>query len=404
MQQLTFIKKLGATLIIAGTSIGAGMLALPMITAANGFKISLGLLVITWVLMAITAQLITEINLQFKSGTNFNSMAIKTLGIPGQIITWISYVLLLYSLSAAYIAGGSEILDKLLGTTTWQSAIIIILVLGSFIYWGLHAVDHLNKLLITIKAILFFALAIVISPYISVPYLNTQTPNINYLWYSFPILITSFGFHIVIPSIRRYFGDDPSNFKSLRIVVFIGSTIPLFIYILWEIVTLGTIPLFGDNSFKMIAEHGDSINGLISSLEQSLHIGYIARIANAFTSVAITTSFLGVTMGLYHFNQDTYHLHPKKHFSRIIAFIITYLPPLIFVLFYPRGFVLALGYASIFVAILLIILPVLMVWKIRKENNTHTLAKKAVLILTLLAGVIIIGLQIASSFNLLPYL
>ncbi|MCF6766583.1 amino acid transporter [Thiotrichales bacterium 19S3-7] len=404
MQQLTFTKKLGATLIIAGTSIGAGMLALPMITAASGFKISLGLLLITWALMAITAQLITEINLHFRSGTNFNSMAAKTLGLPGQIITWLSYVLLLYSLSAAYIAGGSEILDNLLNTSTWQSAIIIILVLGSFIYWGLHAVDHLNKLLITIKAILFFTLAIVISPYVSIDYLNTQTPNINYLWYSFPILITSFGFHIVIPSIRRYFGDDKANFKSLRMVVFIGSTIPLFIYILWEILTLGTIPLFGMHSFQMIIDHGDSINGLIGSLEKSLNIGYIARIANAFTSVAITTSFLGVTMGLYHFNQDTYKLNPKKHLSRIIAFVITYLPPLIFVLFYPRGFVLALGYASIFVAILLIILPVLMVWKIRNQTNTHTFTKKLVLILVFLVGLIIIGLQIATSFDLLPYL
>ncbi|MCF6807990.1 amino acid permease [Thiotrichales bacterium 19S9-12] len=405
MQQLTSTKKIGAMLIIAGTSIGAGMLALPMITAASGFKLSLGLLAITWAIMAITAQLITEVNLHFKSGTNFNTMAFKTLGPIGQLITWISYVLLLYSLSAAYIAGGSEILNHLLDTTTWQSALIIIAVLGSFIYWGLNAVDHLNKLLISIKALLFFILIVVISPSISTDKLMTSTQNINYLWYSIPILITSFGFHIVIPSIRRYFGDSEENFKSLRWVVFIGSSIPLIIYVLWELVTLGTISLFGSNtSFEHIIHHGNSISALILALENTLNTDYISRLANAFTSIAITTSFLGVTMGLYHFSQDTYRLDHNKHKSRIIAFIITYLPPLIFVLYFPEGFVLALGYASIFVAILLIILPVFMVWKVRNEKNTHTPFKCFILILTALSGLVVIILQIATALSLLPYL
>lgn len=250
MQHATFIQKLGSVLIIAGTSIGAGMLALPMITAASGFKISLGLLFVTWALMAITAQLITEINIHFPSGTNFNTMAKKTLGPFGQIVNWLSYILLLYSLSAAYIAGGAEILSKLIHTNAWQSAILIIVILGSFIYVGLQAVDHLNKLLITIKAVLFFALAIVISPYVSSEYLNITTPDFNYIWYTFPILITSFGFHIVIPSIRRYFGNEKENFKSLRLMVFIGSTIPLLIYILWEFVTLGTVLFLVITVFK----------------------------------------------------------------------------------------------------------------------------------------------------------
>lgn len=154
----------------------------------------------------------------------------------------------------------------------------------------------------------------------------------------------------------------------------------------------------------MIANDKNSLNSLTSALEHSLQVGHISRMADAFTSIAVTTSFLGVTMGLYHFNQDTYKLSTKKHSSRLIAFLITYLPPLVFVIFYPQGFVLALGYASIFVALLLIILPVFMVWKIRNETKKHTAFKKIVLVIVALAGAGIIALQIESSFNLLIHL
>ena len=63
MTQVSLAKKTGAALIITGTCVGAGMLVLPLVTAACGFIIASILLVVIYLLMLSTAFLIMEVNL-----------------------------------------------------------------------------------------------------------------------------------------------------------------------------------------------------------------------------------------------------------------------------------------------------------------------------------------------------
>ncbi len=53
--------------------------------------------------------------------------------------------------------------------------------------------------------------------------------------------------------------------------------------------------------------------------------------------------------------------------NRPLASMVTFLPPLAFALFYPQGFIMALGYAAIALAILAIFLPLVMVVKVRQQ-------------------------------------
>ncbi|MCV5941987.1 tyrosine transporter TyrP, partial [Escherichia coli] len=55
-------KVFGSTLIIAGTTIGAGMLALPLASAGIGFTTSLVIMLSLWALMAFTALLMLELH------------------------------------------------------------------------------------------------------------------------------------------------------------------------------------------------------------------------------------------------------------------------------------------------------------------------------------------------------
>lgn len=416
---MSSLKKLnafiGSILIITGTCIGAGMLAIPLITAACGFSIAIVLLILVWLLMSATAFLILEVNLNYKTGTNMQSMAKHTLGKTGRLINWVSYLLLLYALTAAYISGGSDILDHSLEHVgiyipTFLSSLLFLLVLGGFVYAGTAAVDNLNKFLISIKFLAFFGLCGFIFFAIKTKNLLIDSPDLNYIWISFPILITAFGFHTVIPSIRSYLEPKSSKNKEvsksfkkqLYIVIAIGAFIPLLIYVLWEIIALGVIPLFGQYSFASIAHSGNNVNGLIKMFHDQLHAPMVTTMTSIFTSVAVTTSFLGVTLGLYHFNQDTYKLKTKVHHHRILAFVITFLPPWLFAIFYPNGFLMALGFAGIFVAILLISLPAVMVWKIRSEKGKNNKLSKFYLSIIFLIGIGIIGLQVATSLHLLP--
>ncbi|MCF6777005.1 amino acid permease [Thiotrichales bacterium 19X7-9] len=399
-------REFGGALIITGTCIGAGMLSIPLVTAASGYTTSIILLVLIWLLMTITACLINETNLAFKDGTNFSNMAYYTLGRVGQLITFLSYLLLLYSLSAAYTTGGASLLSLLLSyfgisLNVKLNAAIFVIVLGAFVYFGTRVVDQINKVLLTFKVITFLGLVIFIAPQLSIEKLIQANAGMPYIWAAFPILITSFGFHHILPTVRSYLNSDR---KKLYRATIVGSTLPLIIYIIWNTVSLGAIPLYGDDSYQNIAANGNQLGDFVSTIATYLNVPEVTAFINAFTNIAVTTSFLGVTLGLYNFNQDTYKLKTKPHSHRLLAFIITFLPAWLYAVYYPDGFKNALGYASIFVAIILISIPALMNWKVRKSQKRLTLFSKLLLILVFLIGIGIILLQIATDFGLLSVL
>ncbi|WP_440992634.1 amino acid permease [Cysteiniphilum litorale] len=392
----------GSAMIITGTSVGAGMLAIPATVAACGFWLASLLLIVVWFVMMLTALLLAEVNLAMPNGTNFSRMAHATLGKGGQLITWISYLLLLYSLTAAYSAGGGNLIASGLNRVGLYlpdavNSAIFILILGFFVYIGTRAVDHANKALMLIKFLAFFAFVVAIAPSIQQTLLDVETHSFNFVWITFPILITSFGFHHIIPTLRSYVNSDRA---TLRKAIIFGSFIPLVIYLIWVLCTLGSIPIYGAESFQSIIQSGNTSAGIVGSYH-STHIGSFAYL---FESVAITTSFLGVTLGLFDFNRDTYRLQRPTHINKIAVFVITFLPPFLFAVFYPQGFIIALGYASIFVAILLIGLPAAMTWVIRaRQNKNHLLSKTYLGIILLIAGAMIL-LEILTLFNVLPTL
>jgi tyrosine-specific transport protein len=100
-------KFLGACLLIAGCSIGAGMLGLPSVTGASGFFPSAFFFFLAWAFMAATGLVLAEVTLSFKKeGISFISMTENTLGMYGKISVWILFSLLFYAIQVAYFIGG----------------------------------------------------------------------------------------------------------------------------------------------------------------------------------------------------------------------------------------------------------------------------------------------------------
>ena len=399
LQSVSRMKKLGGILLIAGTSIGAGMLGIPYAVAAVGFKTALILLFINWVVMLATALLIVEVNIRQPLAADLNTMAYATLGRAGQVVNWLAYLLLLYALTTAYISMGGSLLDQYVfgvSSSSGYGALLFTFILGAVVYFGTSAVDHLNKIFFTLKAFCFVAIIFMVVPYVQRSLLSEESLGIGYAWYAFPILITSFGFHIVIPTIRNYFKND----EQLKRVVIIGACVPFVVYVIWVIVTLGVIPILGDYGFQYLMRGGVDLGVAYHHL---LNVHVASGFIVGFSNIAVTTSFLGVTLALFHFNQDAYKLK-KSTKARLLNFIITYVPPLIFAVFFVNGFLAALGYASIFVCILLIILPACMSWSLRQQEGRNTLASKIYLLVLMLIGVFIIVLQLCASAGLLAVL
>ncbi len=353
---------IGGILLIIGTCIGGGMLALPISNGPVGFFYSTGLLILCWFIMVISALAILEVNLWFLPGSNLISMAKATLGTPGKIAAWIVYLFLLYALLCAYIAGGSDIFQSLLHQIslfipTTLSTLLFVLIFGSIVYSGIRTVDYANRFLMFGKFGICALLLLLILPRIHLT--NLFAGDWQYASSTLMILITSFGFATIIPSLRSYFRDD---IKKLRYAILIGSLVPLLIYIAWDAAIMGVIPIEGPQGLLALLHSQHSTSHLTVSLMSVTQNQWITDFFRFFTSICMLTAFLGVSLGLMDFLSDGLNI-PKKGRSGLLIALIAYLPPLILVTCFPGIFIAALNYAGLFAVILLILIPSLMLWR-----------------------------------------
>lgn len=356
-------KLIGSILLIVGTSIGAGMLALPIATAQLGFVGSLFLLFGCWFIMTTGAFLILEVNLWLPQNSNLISMARATIGPIGQIIAWIAFLLLLYSLLCAYIAGGSDIFHNLLllsGVDTSRSAssIIFTVLLSAIVYLGIRMVDYVNRGLMFFKLGAYFILVVLLMPFISLDKLAGGDLTRITSATAVMVTITSFGYAAIVPSLRIYFAGDV---RKLKQAILIGSLIPLVCYIIWDMVIMGLIPLNGPNSLLSILQSKNSTSDLVNTLSAASSNEASAFFIKLFTSISVVTSFLGVALCLVDFLADGLKLE-NTGARKVFIHALTFLPPITVVLISPNIFVKALEYAGIYCVVLLILLPAWMAW------------------------------------------
>ncbi|MEF1309127.1 aromatic amino acid transporter [Vibrio mytili] len=396
-------KVFGSTLIIAGTTIGAGMLALPLASAGIGFSISLAIMFSLWALMAFTALLMLELHQYADSSATLHTLAKQILGKKGKWVASFAMLFLFYSLCAAYIAGGgAQFGDRLLEWFAFDisgptATIIFTLLVTLVVTIGTGTVDKVNRVLFAMKLAAMVAVLFFLAPNVTESYLLSMPIEQGLIVASIPVIFTSFGFHGSIPAIVNYLDGDTS---SLRKAVIVGSTIPLVIYIFWQIVTLGVV------SQNTLIENG-GLSALVGQLSQTVHQSNLGSIVGVFADLALLTSFLGVSLGLFEFLGDTIKGKNEKP-NRVLAALITFTPPLGFALFYPQGFIMALGYAAIALAILAIFLPLVMVVKVRRssefEADYRVAGGHGALIVTGIAGVGIVMAQVLITLGVLPAL
>ena len=85
-------KVLGSILMILGTSLGAGMLALPVVAAHQSFLSTSVMLLLAWFVMTVGAFSLLEVSLWFPPGANLITLSRATLGRMGQGFVWFVYL------------------------------------------------------------------------------------------------------------------------------------------------------------------------------------------------------------------------------------------------------------------------------------------------------------------------
>ncbi len=390
---------IGATMIVAGTAIGAGMLALPMTSSTAGFRDSTFLLIAMWAFMCFMALVTLEINLRFGKGISIAGLAEKAFGRFGKWMASFGMILLFYSLMAAYITGGTSFLKTGMETVGGRPisfglmAFLFTIGFGYFVNSCTQAVDYANRFLFIFKMIVFVIMISLLMPFVESENLVGNTGNANALWIAMPIFFTSFGFHGSIPSLINYVGPNP---RTLRLVMIFGSLLPLVVYLLWQTTTLGILP------HSLIAGFGEENNvaTFIQHLNTVTKSSVLGWLTNIFAFLAISTSFLGVAIGLFDYLAEI--VKTKNTGSeRLKISMITFLPPLFFALFYPDGFIMALGYAAIALSVLAVLMPAAIALKFRSLNSFVSYqvpGGKILLALAFLGGVAIIIIEMISRF------
>lgn len=356
-----FRKTAGCVLMLLGTAVGAGMLALPLATAPANWQMTLIMMIFSWLIMTAGAFALLEVNLWFPTGANFIRMAGNTLGKPAKWITWIAYLLLFYSLLCAYLSGTSDILHGLIHSLSRSAATILaLLILGMIVIRGVSSVDIVNRGLMSIKLLAYIILISAIMPYVNLD--NISAGNYVYKTNVLMVIITSFGFGSIIPTLRDYLKSDA---KRLSWVLLLGSILPMIVYLLWIGVTQGLLPR--EILIPMVSSTEPN-SLLMNGISDLLHSKILGMITKLFISICAVTSFLNVSIGLVDFIADGFQTE-KKGLEGLKVYSFAFLPPLIIVLLAPGIFIKALSYAGFCCVFLLILLPMLMIYRGRYHKN-----------------------------------
>ncbi|QIW10971.1 aromatic amino acid transport family protein [Francisella sp. LA112445] len=368
-------RTIGSIFLIIGTTIGAGMLSLPLIVASCGFVCAVILLILSWSVMYITALKLLSVCERYPIGANFTTMMHKSFSKFYLIIFSIIYLLLLYSLLAAYTTQGSSLISMLADVSDNSSksqvgisSIIFILIFVAFMF-SYKASDYTNRIFVILKFAFFIIAMVVMLFYINVDYLDDGPSGVSSFIYAWPTLLPAFGFHNIIPVIYEY---QKGDIKSIKKSIFIGSICVLVVYIIWIFLALGVVPQHNIHSYHSLFKLGnDTPSGLVNEIKAISGSNTLELALNLFIHIAVITSFIGVGISLMHYIRDIFARY-NKHIKNLTLTVICFIPPLIFTVFYPRGFILALQYAAIFAVIIFVYTPTfLSASKNLKVNFSH---------------------------------
>ena len=372
----------GGTLLVAGTTIGGGMLALPVLTSLGGFVPSLVIYFCCWAFMAGTGLLFLEVSQWTKQESNIVTMADKTLGTPGKVAAWILYLFLFYCLTLAYVVGCGDLVSKSLSGSIPTSAgsFIFVAIFAPFVFLGTKVVGKLNIYLVAALAFFYFTFVFLGFRFIKLELLSYSNWSLSLK--ALPIAFTAFAYQGIIPSLLQYMDNDQ---LKVRKAIIIGSFIPLVAYIIWQGLILGIVPTYGPGGLAQALENGDNA---VYPLKNFIQSSWVYPIGQCFAFFALLTSFLGVTLGLLDFLADGLQIKKTKT-NRFLLCCLIFIPTLFMGFLQPGLFLQALDYAGGFgCSLLLGLLPILMVWRGRYYlgfKSTYTVpGGKSLLILMLL--------------------
>jgi len=311
----------GCIALVAGTTVGAGILALPAETHEAGFLPTVVLLVVGWLYMSATGLLIAEVSVGvqqrqqerrlFESGdlsggdggtgiptVSIPTMARETLGAVGARLSSLAFVFLHVALITAYILQGGSLLTEVWMTllpssteATFLSTLgpsVFAITLGIAIV-GLpeDRLELVNNAMVIGVITTFMAICSYGIPHVQ-PALLAHA-NLRALVKALPVIPVLYVFQTVVPTVCTLLRRDLSK---IRTAIMAGTGVPLAMFLVWSYVILGIVSSDATGDPLVYIRKSDGSDA------------FFGQVVSAFSLLAVATSFLGFTYGLIDFYND----------------------------------------------------------------------------------------------------
>ncbi|MCF7889575.1 MAG: hypothetical protein K9L78_05590 [Victivallales bacterium] len=334
------------SLLLVGTSIGGGILGLPLQTGLAGFFPSLLCFILIGFAMTVSGWVLL---LRFiKNNGSINNIAMlyhHELGPWAKHLNTISYFFTFYGLLVAYLSGAAGSLISIFPTLNEIPLIHKLITIAFFLFatslivFGKQLINRSNTLLSVTLIILFFILITLTLPHISTEKLGYQ--NWTQISSSLPILVTAFGYHIVIPVVFTLCSDKGYRKKHYFYILMTGIFLIFCLNFIWATVVMGILPVHSANSPSITSALSKGLPATVP-IAKCITSGTLMFVSFVFTLFAISTSYLGVGAGLLNYNEGLVSYYLKTH-KKKVTLLITFIIPLVVALIYPGIFISILG-------------------------------------------------------------
>ncbi len=391
---------LGSTALIAGTTVGAGILALPAVTLPSGIVPSTSGLIAVWLYALVSGLLVAEVTLntmrtEGHPSIGFLGVVEKILGKLGARIAGGAYLFLHYALLVAYITEGGEILGAAVAKVwgmqilpTWVGTTTFTLLFGGIMYLGREKfIEKLNSAFVGIVIVSFLGLLFLGGRHIQSAQLLFQ--NWSALGSAISVMSVALFFQNVVPLVVTQLEGDACK---IRQSIFIGSVIPLIMFLAWNAVILGSV----SPDMLHSTSDGTSVFDPLQILRGGSAGQCLGVLVSIFSEFAIVTSFIGFVYGLLDLFKDIFLPAQWQLSSRLPLYSLVLFPPMTLGTLNPSIFFTALDYTGTFsISILGGIIPALMSWKQRQEQENSDSTNQSLVPGGKLTLIAIIGVALA---------
>lgn len=356
------------TLLVSGSCIGGGMLALPVQTANAGFMMSFFGIIVSWLFMTYTGLLLVEATLWVKNETHFGSLSRIIIGNKTKILALIVYIFMNYASLVAYTAGGANLIGHQISIhfgidlSYELCCVLFTFIFGSMLWLGAHLIGNINSLFMVGLILTYFGLIGLGINHINPSYLGFLPPLSEGLGI-FSMILATFSYQMVVPSLCLQLDYDA---KLLKKAVIFGTTIPFVAYSVWVCLIHGVVPLEGTNGLLEAYSRGASAT---EPLRMQFDHWALTGLSDFFAFFALVTSYLGLSVALFYFLKDCFkELHVRMSKNTII--LTTIIPTMLLAILFPNALITCLDLSGgLGDTILSGLIPIALVWMGRYKRG-----------------------------------